>query len=176
MNIFVGNLSFQATENDVKVVFEAFGAVSLVRIKKKSGKNSRGFGFVTMPDDLQAQAAITGLEGKEFMGRAMSVSAQRPKPVKPKKDYKEIKRLRLEAKKKAPVEFKAPIIPEKEVSPKSFKKFDKEDKPRRKFSKDAKKFAQPAGAKAWEKRKGRGTAKPWKKKPGGVNKKFKYAR
>ena len=175
MNIFVGNLSFQATENDVKVVFEAFGAVSLVRIKKKSGKNSRGFGFVTMPDDLQAQAAITGLEGKEFMGRAMSVSAQRPKPVKPKKDYKEIKRLKLEAKNKPSAVFEAPEIPEKEIKPKTFKKFE-EDKPRKKFREDAKRVSQPAGAQAWEKRKGRGTAKPWKKKPGGVNKKFKYAR
>ena len=56
MNIFVGNLPFLATENDVKGVFEAFGTVSCVSIKKKSGKNSRGFGFVSMPDDQQAQA------------------------------------------------------------------------------------------------------------------------
>src|SRR5580692_1036001 len=102
MNIFVGNLSFSATENDVKVVFEAFGIVSSVKIKKKSGKNSRGFGFVTMPDDLQAEAAIAGLQNKEFMGRPLSISMERPKPVKPKKDYKEIKRLRLESKKETP--------------------------------------------------------------------------
>lgn len=164
MNIFVGNLSFSATENDVKAFFEAFGAVSLVRIKKKSGKNSRGFGFVTMPDDLQAQAAIDGLQGKDFMGRPLAVSVQRPKPVKPKKDYKEIKRLRQEAKNKPIAVFEAPVIPEKEVSP------------RKKVREEAKKFAQPSGAQAWEKRKGRGTAKPWKKKPGGVNKKFKHAR
>ena len=164
MNIFVGNLSFQATENDVKGVFEAFGIVSSVSIKKKSGKNSRGFGFVSMPDDLQAQAAIAGLQDKEFMGRVLSVSVERPKVVKPKKDYKEIKRSRLEAKNKPPVAFVAPIIPEKEV------------KPRRKIREDVKKFSQPAGAQTWEKRKGRGITKPWKKKPGGVNKKFKYAR
>jgi RNA recognition motif-containing protein len=154
MNIFVGNLSFQATENDVKGVFEAFGIVSGVSIKKKSGKNSRGFGFVSMPDDIQAQAAIAGLQGKEFMGRVLSVSVERPKAVKPKKDYKEIKRLRLEAKNETPEVFKAPIIPEKKIF----------------------KSSQPAGTQAWERRKGRGTAKPWKKKPGGVNKKFKYAR
>ncbi len=164
MNIFVGNLSFTATENDVKGVFEAFGRVSSVSIKKKSGKNSRGFGFVNMPDDLQAQAAIAGLQNKEFMGRPLSVSIERPKAVKPKKDYKEIKRLRLEAKNNPPAAFVAPIIPEKEV------------KPRKKIWNEARKFAQPTGAQAWEKRKGRGTAKPWKKKPGGVNKKFKYAR
>jgi RNA recognition motif-containing protein len=153
MNIFVGNLPFSATENDVKSIFEAFGAVASVSIKKKSGKNSRGFGFVSMPDDLQAQAAIEGLQNKEFMGRPLSVSAQRPKAVKPKKDYKEIKRIsRLAKQETAPAVFSAPIIPEK------------------------RKFSQPAGAKVWEKRKGRGTDKPWKKKPGGVNKKFKYAR
>ena len=176
MNIFVGNLSFSATENDVKAVFEAFGIVTSVKIKKKSGKNSRGFGFVAMPDDLQANAAIAALQDKEFMGRPLKVSAERPKPVKPKKDYKEIKRLRLESKMAATVEFKAPIITEKEIRPKLFNKIENEDKPRRKFVEDAKKFAEPAGAQAWEKRKGRGTAKPWKKKPGGVNKKFKYAR
>ena len=176
MNIFVGNLSFSATEADVKALFEVFGAVASVKIKKKSGQNSRGFGFVTMPDDIQAQAAILGLLDKDFMGRPLSVSAERPKAVKPKKDYKEIKRQKLEAKIKPTVEFVAPVIPEKVIEPKSFKKFEKEDKPRKKFREDAKKFAQPAGAQVWEKRKGRGTAKPWKKKPGGVNKKFKYAR
>ncbi len=164
MNIFVGNLSFSATENDVKAVFEVFGAVSSVSIKKKSGKNSRGFGFVSMPDELQAQAAIAGLQNKEFMGRPLSVSIERPKAVKPKKDYKEIKRLRLESKNNPPADFVAPIIPEKET------------KPRKRIWNEARKFSQPAGAQAWEKRKGRGTAKPWKKKPGGVNKKFKYAR
>jgi len=176
MNIFVGNLSFSATENDVRSVFEAFGVVSSVRIKKKSGKNSRGFGFVTMPDDLQAQAAITGLQDKELMGRPLDISIERPKPVKPKKDYKEIKRLRMEAKNKPAVEFVAPVIHEKVVEPKTHKEFKKIDSPRRKELEEAKKFAEPAGAQAWEKRKGRGTAKPWKKKPGGVNKKFKYAR
>ena len=176
MNIFVGNLSFLATENDVKGVFEAFGAVSSVSIKKKSGKNSRGFGFVSMPDDQQAEAAIAGLQNKEFMGRPLSVSVERPKAVKPKKDYKEIKRVRLEAKNNSPVTFVAPIISEKEIKSKTFKKFEKEDKPRKRIWNEAIKFSQPTGAQAWEKRKGRGTAKPWKKKPGGVNKKFKYAR
>ena len=175
MNIFVGNLLFSVSEKDVRGIFEAFGVVSSINITKKSGKNSRSFGFVTMPDDIQAQAAITGLKDKEFMGRPLKVSAERPKPVKPKKDYKEIKRLKLEAKNKPSAVFEAPEIPEKEIKPKTFKKFE-EDKPRKKFREDAKRVSQPAGAQAWEKRKGRGTAKPWKKKPGGVNKKFKYAR
>jgi len=165
MNIFVGNLSFLATEDDVKGVFEAFGDVTCVRIKKKSGKNSRGFGFVSMPDELQAQAAIAGLQNKDFMGRFLSVSIERPKAAKPKKDYKEIKRRsRLAKHETTPAVFVAPTIPEKEGNP------------RKKIWNEARKFAQPAGAQAWEKRKGRGTAKPWKKKPGGVNKKFKYTR
>jgi len=159
MNIFVGNLSFSATEEDVKKLFESFGPVSLVSIKKKSGKNSRGFGFLTMPDESQAQAAISALEGKDFMGRPLSVSVQRPKPVKPKKNYKEIKRMKLEALKKFPEVFEVPTIPEKTKAPQEFKK-----------------TANPTERKTWEKRKGRGTAKPWKKTPGGVNKKFKYAR
>ncbi|MBF0571500.1 MAG: hypothetical protein HQL12_06460 [Candidatus Omnitrophica bacterium] len=176
MKIFVGNLPFTATENDVKGVFEVFGSVLSVSIKKKSGKNSRGFGFVSMPDDIQAQAAIAGLQGKEFMGRPLSVSMERPKAIKPKKDYKEIKRLRLEAKNKPAPVFTAPTIPEKKNPSKSFKRFEKEDKPRKVILEEAKRFSQPAGAQVWEKRKGRGTSKPWKKKPGGVNKKFKYAR
>ena len=115
MNIFVGNLSFQANENDVRSIFEAFGTVTWVKIKKKSGENSRGFGFVAMPDELQAQAAITSLQDKDFMGRPLSVSIERPKAVKPKKDYKEIKRLRQQVSWGNPTEFKAPIISEKAV-------------------------------------------------------------
>lgn len=167
MNIFVGNLSFSATESDVKVLFEAFGAVTSVSIKKKSGKNSRGFGFVVMPEDIQAQAAMAALQDKEFMGRPLSISVQRLKPVKPKKDYKEIKRLRLIAKNAPAIIDDVPTIPEK--SP--------ERKPlRKKVFEAEKKFSQPTGAQVWEKRKGRGTAKPWKKKPGGVNKKFRHAK
>ena len=174
MRIFVGNLSFQSSENDVKGLFETFGVVSSVNIKKKSGKNSRGFGFVSMLDDLQAQTAIAGLQDKEFMGRSLSISAERPKPVKPKKDYKEIKRLRLEAKNEPLEAFKAPVILEKEIKP--LAPVTRAPLARRRLREDAKKFSQPAGAQSWEKRKGRGTSKPWKKKPGGVNKKFRHAR
>ena len=78
MKIFVGNLSFDAKEPDVKRVFEGFGAVSSVVIKMKDHKaKSRGFGFVEMPDATQAQAAIAGLSGKEFMGRPLKVDPAR---------------------------------------------------------------------------------------------------
>lgn len=80
MNIFVGNLSFDATKADVSKLFEGFGSVaSVVIVMQKDGKKSRGFGFVQMPDDQQAQAAIAALAGKEFMGRSLNVEAARPK-------------------------------------------------------------------------------------------------
>ena len=78
MRIFVGNLSFDAKEPDVKKVFEGFGIVSSVVIKMKDHKvKSRGFGFVEMPDALQAQAAIAALNGKELMGRPLKVDPAR---------------------------------------------------------------------------------------------------
>ena len=81
MNIFVGNLSFKAGEEDLKNLFKSFGAVDSVRIvMEKKGKKSRGFGFVQMPDEQQALAAISALNGNEFMGRPLNVSPARSKP------------------------------------------------------------------------------------------------
>src|SRR4030042_6042831 len=82
MDIFVGNLSFDATEGDVRKLFEGFGNVASVAIlmrKKKKAAKSRGFGFVQMPDEQQALAAIAALNGKEFMGRVLNVEPARPK-------------------------------------------------------------------------------------------------
>jgi RNA recognition motif-containing protein len=82
MNIFVGNLSFDANEGDVKKLFEGFGNVAsavIVMRKEKKAPKSRGFGFVQMPDEQQALAAITALNGKEFMGRVLDVNPARPK-------------------------------------------------------------------------------------------------
>ena len=81
MNIFVGNLLFEATEADVRRAFEAFGNVaSAVIVLEKKGTKSRGFGFVEMPDEAQARAAIAALDGKDFMGRPLNVSPAHPKP------------------------------------------------------------------------------------------------
>jgi RNA recognition motif-containing protein len=98
MNIFVGNLSFDAVEEDVKKLFEGFGAViNVVIVKEKNGKKSRGFGFVEMADDSRAQAAIAALNLKEFMGRPLNVSPEKPKsdleglPEKKKKLPEKIK-------------------------------------------------------------------------------------
>ena len=82
MNIFVGNLSFDATEADVKKLFEGFGNVTSVVIvmrKEKKVPKSRGFGFVQMPDEQQALAAMVAFNGKEFMGRVLNVNPTRPK-------------------------------------------------------------------------------------------------
>jgi len=82
MNIFVGNLAFDATEPDLKQLFEGFGnvlAAVIVMEKQKKAPKSRGFGFVDMPDGTQALAAIAALNGKEFMGRALNVNPARSK-------------------------------------------------------------------------------------------------
>ena len=85
MNIFVANLSFDATEADMRKLFEGFGNVASVAIvmrKERKGSKSRGFGFVDMPDEEQVLAAIAALDGQEFMGRPLDVSLAHPKPGK----------------------------------------------------------------------------------------------
>jgi RNA recognition motif-containing protein len=79
-NLYVGNLSYEATEDDLRQAFEAHGEVSSVAIiKDKMTGRSRGFGFVEMPDKNQAQAAITALNLQEVRGRAITVNEARPK-------------------------------------------------------------------------------------------------
>ena len=80
MNIYIGNLSHDATEEDVRQAFEAFGEVSTINlIKDKFSGESRGFGFVEMPTRSEADAAITALNGQELKGRAINVNEARPK-------------------------------------------------------------------------------------------------
>ena len=80
MNIYVGNLSFQASEDDVRQAFEAFGQVTSASIvKDKFTGQSRGFAFVEMPNQAEAQAAIAGLNGKDLKGRAINVNEARPR-------------------------------------------------------------------------------------------------
>lgn len=81
MNIYVGNLSFDATEDDIRSAFEAFGKVDAVNIiKDRDSGRPKGFGFVEMPTREEAQKAIEAMNGKEFKGRAMNVNEARPKP------------------------------------------------------------------------------------------------
>lgn len=80
MNIYIGNLSRDVTEEDLRQLFEGFGQITSVNIiKDKFSGESRGFGFVEMPEKDKAQAAITGLNGKEFKGRTLSVNEARPR-------------------------------------------------------------------------------------------------
>jgi RNA recognition motif-containing protein len=80
MNIYCGNLNWQTTEADLQTAFEAFGEVSSVTIiKDKYTSQSRGFGFVEMPNNDEAQAAIEGLNGKELDGRTLRIDQARPR-------------------------------------------------------------------------------------------------
>jgi len=80
MNIYVGSLSYNVTEEDLKQAFETFGEVESVKIIRDmySGR-SKGFGFVEMPGNSEAQSAIDGLNGKELRGRTMNVNKARPR-------------------------------------------------------------------------------------------------
>ena len=80
MNIYVGNLSYQTSEDDLKVAFGNHGEVASVAIiRDKFTDQSKGFGFVEMPDDEQAKAAIGALDGTELKGRQMKVNEARPR-------------------------------------------------------------------------------------------------
>jgi RNA recognition motif-containing protein len=81
MNIYIGNMSFDTTENDLRQAFEAFGEVSAVNIiaDKFTGK-PKGFAFVEMTTKDQAAAAIDGLNGQELNGRTLNVNEAKPRP------------------------------------------------------------------------------------------------
>jgi len=85
MKLYVGNLSFETTENDLQDLFEQHGAVNEVSLMmdRMTGK-SRGFAFITMNDDTQAKAAISALNGRELNGRALNVSEARPREDHPR--------------------------------------------------------------------------------------------
>ena len=83
MNIYVGNLAFTVSEEDLKKAFEAFGQVASANVIRDQYSNqSKGFGFVEMPESSEAQAAISALNGKELNGRSLSVNQARPKTDK----------------------------------------------------------------------------------------------
>ena len=87
-NIFVGNLSFGATEQSVRTLFEAHGAVDRVNIvtDRDSGQ-PRGFGFVEMSNDSEGDRAIAALNGKDLDGRALNVNEARPKDEGAKRSF-----------------------------------------------------------------------------------------
>ena len=80
MNLYVGNLSFETNEDELQSAFAPFGQVaSATIIRDKFSGDSRGFGFVEMPNRDEALAAISGLAGKEVRGRAITVNEARPR-------------------------------------------------------------------------------------------------
>ena len=80
MNVYVGNLSYDLSEEDLKTAFEEYGEVTSAKIisDRYSGR-SKGFGFVELSSDDEAKAAIEGLAGKELAGRAIVVNEARPR-------------------------------------------------------------------------------------------------
>ena len=80
MNIYVGSLSFDTTEGGLREAFSAFGEVASARVitDRETGRG-KGFGFVEMPDDSHARAAIEGLDGKELDGRTIKVNESKPR-------------------------------------------------------------------------------------------------
>ena len=86
MEIFVGNISFSSTEDDLWQLFEGFGTVERVNlILDRDTGRSRGFGFVGMPHEDEARAAIEALAGSELQGRALVVNQARPREPRPKR-------------------------------------------------------------------------------------------
>ncbi|UCG59280.1 MAG: RNA-binding protein [Phycisphaerales bacterium] len=80
MNIYVGNLAREITDDDLRQAFEAFGQVETATvIKDRFSGESRGFGFVEMPSQDEAQTAITEMNGKDLSGRTINVNEARPK-------------------------------------------------------------------------------------------------
>ena len=80
MNIYVGNLSYKVSDQELEEVFEEFGEVISAKIiKDRETGRSKGFGFVEMADDEDAQAAIEELDGAEINGRSVKVNKARPK-------------------------------------------------------------------------------------------------
>jgi RNA recognition motif-containing protein len=81
MNIYVGNLSYDVSEEDLRQAFAAFGQVSSATIiKDKYSGQSKGFGFVEMPSAEEARSAISQMNGKDLKGRALNVNEARPRP------------------------------------------------------------------------------------------------
>ncbi|MBK49584.1 MAG: RNA-binding protein [SAR202 cluster bacterium] len=80
MNIYCGNLSYQSTDEDLNTLFQEYGDVASAKvIRDRETDRSRGFGFVEMESDDEAQNAIDALNGQEFMGRKLVVNESRPR-------------------------------------------------------------------------------------------------
>lgn len=187
MNIFVGNLSFEAREADVHQAFSAFGKVLTVTIiMEKKGDKSRGFGFVEMANEFEALAAIAGLHEKELLGRPVHVMQAKPKKPRverplvahePKKEFipkPDFKRASTHRKGRRSLSFikkneaaGIPVAPKKEFkeNPGRWRRKAQARKPWEKTKSEFKPWNKSQGeSKPWEKAKGE--FKPWEKSAG----------
>ena len=161
-NIFVGNLSFAATKEDVRKLFEKFGTVASVVIVKGKKQKPRGFCFVDMPDEEQLKAALNGLDGKNFMDRPLKVNRVNPNE-KSKPHSSHFK----------PVE--KPWGKNKQREFKPYRQEDRESKPWDKSKDSSRPYRRDdRESKPWDKNKGSSDpftkfseSKPWVKKAGG---------
>lgn len=89
MNIYVGNLSYKMTDEDLGKLFSTYGAVSesKIVIDRETGR-SKGFGFVEMPNQAEGDEAIRQLDGKEIEGRSIKVNVAKPKEDKPRRSQR----------------------------------------------------------------------------------------
>ena len=87
MNIFVGSLPYATTDEELEAAFTEYGEVTSARVimDRYTGR-SRGFGFVEMSNQEQAEAAIRAMNGKDFQGRALTVNEARPREDRPRRD------------------------------------------------------------------------------------------
>ena len=87
MNLYVGNLAYDVTQDDLRDAFGEFGEVSSANVitDRETGK-SKGFGFIDMPNDSEGEAAIQGLNEKEIKGRAIKVNQARPREERPRRE------------------------------------------------------------------------------------------
>ena len=166
-NIFVGNLSFAATQEDVRKLFEKFGTVAAVVMVKGKKAKPRGFCFVDMPDEKHFKSALTGLDGKEFMDRPLKVSLVRP-TIKSEDSSHNFK----------PVQKSWPKDTRREFKP--YRQDDRESKPWDKSkgsSKPFNKFRGESSSKPWVKKEDGSkpfkkfdgqSSRPWRKKEGGL--------
>jgi RNA recognition motif-containing protein len=87
--LFVGNLSYKTTENDLQNAFSAFGTVTEANLLlDRTTNRSRGFAFITMATPEEAQKAIAGMNGRDLGGRAINVSVARPKEASGRREFK----------------------------------------------------------------------------------------
>jgi len=88
MQIYVGNMSYQTTEEDINGLFSQYGEVESVKlINDRETGRAKGFGFVTMSDDAAAKEAIEALNEKEYAGRTLRINEAKPREERPRRDY-----------------------------------------------------------------------------------------